>query len=144
MDSPSETMFIRVLAQWKSFTPDVRQYKPSTPVIEFVPEPLVIAVDVPLQSDLVKNAEVIVAAQLTNQAEPKAHFTPMGMRYIIDQFEAVMKNGKPQEAEEEEFVPTGKPKEPSTSEDDEDWGDEDDTDTKSDKDENWDENWEDD
>jgi hypothetical protein len=100
---------IRVIARWNNFHPDCRQWKPSTPEIGF-DEPLKIAVDVPLQKELIDNADIISMAQLSNQAEPSPIFTPLGMRYIIDQFEAVMGNGEAKEAE--------------TSEDDEDWEDE--------------------
>ena len=120
---------IKVLALWKGFSPDCRPYKPSTPIIEF-PEPLIIAIDVPLTNDLIKNAGVISAAQLTNQSEPKPHFTPLGMRYIIDQFEAVMKNGEPEQ---------------DTAKADDDWEDEDtkkETNKKS-EDDDWDEESED-
>ena len=120
----NKTPTLRVLALWKSFTPDARAYKPSTPVIEF-PEPLIIAVEVPLKPELILNADVIMAAQLSNQAEPKPHFTPMGMRYIEDIFETANGNIVQQEDWEKE-------------ETEEDWEDEE-TETKpeSSKDEEW-------
>ena len=96
----NKTPTLRVLALWKSFTPDARAYKPSTPVIEF-PEPLIIAVEVPLRPELILNADVIMAAQLSNQAEPKPHFTTMGMRYIEDIFETANGNGVQQEEKPE-------------------------------------------
>jgi hypothetical protein len=132
---------IKVVALFKSFTPDPRPYKPSTPVMEF-PEPLRVVIEVPLSSDLVLNGTVIVAAQLSNQAEPKPDFTPLGMRYIIDQFEMAMSNGEHKEtatSDDEEFVPTGKAKESSEDE----WEDEVESTTDKDENQKWDEDWED-
>lgn len=100
---------LKVFAQWKGFTPDCRAYKPSTPEIVFDPF-LKIMVNMPLDKELIDNATVIMSAQLSNQPEPSPVFTPLGMRYIIDQFEAVMKNG--------ELVPG------IVKSDEEDWGEE--------------------
>jgi hypothetical protein len=100
---------LKVVALWKGFTPDCRAYKPSTPEIIFDPS-LKIMVNVPLEKELVDNATVISSAQLSNQPEPSPVFTPLGMRYIIDQFEAVMKNGEPEKE--------------TAKVDDEDWGEE--------------------
>jgi hypothetical protein len=99
---------LKVYAQWLSFSPDCRPYKPSTPELAFDPW-LKIVVNVPLDKELIDNATVIMSAQLSNQPEPSPIFTPLGMRYIIDQFEEVMKNGQLE-------VPA--------SEDDEDWDEE--------------------
>lgn len=99
---------VQVIAQWVGFNPDCRPYKPSTPEIVFDPW-LPIAVDVPLDKELIVNAIKISSAELSNQPQEKPIFTPLGMRYIIDQFEAVMKNGEPEP-------------EVSAKSDDEDWG----------------------
>lgn len=149
----TKTACIKVLASWKGFSPDCRTYKPSTPIIEF-PEPLTIAIDVPLESDLIKNAGVIAAAQLTNQSEPKPQFTPLGMRYIIDQFEAVMKNGEPklmddpwEENDSNDFDETETEKAVETKpakSDEEEWEDEDTTKTNKSDDAPWDEDWDED
>lgn len=119
---------IHILALWKGFSPDVRPYKPSTPQIEFL-DPLQIVVNVPLTNDLIDNASVISLAQLANQTEPNPIFTPLGMRYIIDQFEAVMQNGEPEQEE--------------TAKDDEDWGDETEEEKKKTAKASDDEEWED-
>lgn len=136
---------IKVVAQWKSFSPDCRPYKPSTPQLEFA-EPLKIVVDVPLINELIKNAGVISAAQLTNQSEPIPQFTPLGMRYIIDQFESAMKNGEPEQEEtakadewEDDIHETKT--EPKPADDEKTWEDED-TSKSSEEDKSWDENWE--
>ena len=137
----NKTPTLRVLALWKSFTPDARAYKPSTPVIEF-PEPLIIAVEVPLKPELILNADVIMAAQLSNQAEPKPHFTPMGMRYIEDIFETANGNSVQQEEKpeaEEDWEDEETETKPESSKDEE-WEDE--TEATGDEGEaSWDEEW---
>lgn len=100
---------IGVIASWVGFTPDCRPYKPSNPEIVF-PGGLDIVVNVPLSNDLIINANTISMQQISNQKEDKPLFTPLGMRYIIDQFESAMSNSK-DEAEE-------------TVADNDDWGDE--------------------
>lgn len=135
---------IKVLALWKGFSPDCRPYKPSTPIIEFA-EPLTIVVDVPLETDLIKNATVISSAQLSNQAEPKAHFTPLGMRYIIDQFESAMKNGEPEpevaKSDDEDWGEEPAKEEVKKSSDDE-WEDEAEPSKNEKEDAPWEEDWE--
>ncbi len=105
---------IRVIAHWKGFSPDCRPYKPSTPEISFGDIGIKIIVDVPLTKNLIDNADVISMAQLSNQNAPDPIFTPLGMRYIIDQFESAMSNQK-----DELEVSVA---------DDDDWGDEETTD----------------
>ena len=145
---------IKVKALWKGFSPDCRPYKPSTPVIEFAPEPLVIVVEVPMTSDLILNCDVIASAQLTNQSEPKPQFTPLGMRYIIDQFEAAMKNGEPDAEEtaksddedwDDESVKSKVKDDPETpmqpkNMDDDEWEDEEET-SEGEEDKPWEEDW---
>jgi hypothetical protein len=125
---------IHILANWKGFAPDCRPYKPSTPQIEFSPDPLIIQVDVPLTSDLIINAQKISIQEIQGNSQDRPHFTPLGMRYIIDQFEAVMQNGhsEPDEQapkvadddwEDESTTTTKKEDKPTKSEDDE-WEDE--------------------
>jgi len=92
---------LKVIAKFTHFNPDLRAYKPSTPNVIFDP-PLMVVINVPASSEFVINGSQIVAAQLTNQKEPEPVFTPLGMRYIIDQFEAVMTNVKEEKAKENE------------------------------------------
>ena len=105
--SPSEEVketkipMLKVIAKFTHFNPDLRAYKPSTPNVIFDP-PLMVVINVPASSEFVINGSQIVAAQLTNQKEPEPVFTPLGMRYIIDQFEAVMTNVKEEKAKENE------------------------------------------
>jgi len=109
---------IPVIAKWLGFQPDCRPYKPSTPQITFV-DGLNIRVNVPLDKELIYNAQNISIQQMAGNTEDKPVFTPLGMRYIIDLFEAVMKNGEP---DAELLVPDS---------DDEDWGDDEETPAKS-------------
>lgn len=139
---------IHVLAQWKGFSPDCRPYKPSTPILEFAPEPLTIEVDVPLVKEFVVNWLNLSTNEMSGLTMDKPRFTPLGMRYIIDQFESVMQNPKNEVEEpaadddwgddpEEEFVPTGKAK--STNDE---WDDEAEADqSESEKDKDFDEEW---
>lgn len=83
--TPTITMYFN----WKGFAPDTRQYKPSAPYIE---ANHMIAIDVPLSTDLIKNSTAIMSQQLTNQTEEVPLLTPLGMRYCIDQFEIAMSN----------------------------------------------------
>ena len=138
---------VHLIAHWMGFTPDCRPYKPSTPEISFGDVGIKILVDVPLNKELIDNADVISMAQLTNQGAPEPIFTPLGMRFIIDQFEAVMQNGKSEETanvdDDEDWgddVDTDKAEVKKSSNDE--WEDEDTTSDKEDKDETWDENWE--
>lgn len=93
---------------------------------------------------------MIAAAQLTNQAEPKTHFTPLGMRYIIDQFESAMKNGKdaellvPASDEVWEDEPEKAVETKPTKSDDEEWEDEDTTKPNKEDDAPWNEDWDED
>lgn len=93
----------------QSFSPDFGTYKPLSPII--VPSSDIdIEVRVPLQPELIVNANKISAAQLTNQKEETPLLTPLGTRYIMDQFGAVMGNKE-------------EPEEKSATSDDEDWDD---------------------
>jgi hypothetical protein len=78
------------------FNPDKRQWKPSTPSIMPVGD-FIIQIDVPLQHDLIVNADKIISAQLSAGDVPDPIFTPAGMRYCIDKFEEVMSDPKPEE-----------------------------------------------
>lgn len=90
----------KVYFKWVSFSPDKRQWKPSTPVIE--PFDIGIVLDVPLTREYIYNSEQIIQIQLENEAidvisaklgfnnEPRPYLTPKGMRYCIDQFENEM------------------------------------------------------
>jgi hypothetical protein len=101
-------------------------------------------VNVPLEKELVDNATVISSAQLSNQPEPSPIFTPLGMRYIIDQFEAVMKNGEPEEtakSDDEDWGDEPVKEEVKKSSDDE-WEDEDKPSKDEEDNKEWDENWE--
>lgn len=80
---------IRLTFMWKEFAPDVRAYKPSTPVIDTA---TLVGVDVPLTHEFVLNSAEIIQAQISAEDEPTPILTPLGMRYCIDQFEAVMIN----------------------------------------------------
>lgn len=91
MSNEPKTPTITMYFNWKSFQPDRRQWKPSNPVIEV--GGYFIAVEVPLSTDLIKNSTAIMSQQLTNQTEEQPILTPLGMRYCIDQFEAVMSDG---------------------------------------------------
>lgn len=90
MSEKTEIPTIVMYFNWKSFQPDLRQYKPSNPLIEV--GGYFIALDVPLTPDLIRNATAIMGQQLSNQTEEQPILTPLGMRYIIDQFEDVMSN----------------------------------------------------
>ena len=167
--SPSDDPEVKKLSSTKfmfrleSFTPDLRAYKPSTPVIKSIGD-IVIQVLVPVQSDLIVNAEQINVAELTNQKADTPILTPLGMRYIIDQFEAVMGNGKEEQAKEtaaddwedepadtktatkEEDWEEETETKSETKKSDDDWDDEEDTkETKKDEDVDFDkeESWED-
>ena len=135
---------VKVIVRWNSFSPDCRPYKPSTPELVF-DEPLKIVVFVPLDKELMDNFDVISMAQLSNQKEPSPIFTPLGMRYIIDQFEAVMQNGKPEEtasADDDDWEDEDTSNKTTKKSSDDEWEDEEETTIKEDKDETWDENWE--
>jgi hypothetical protein len=136
---------LKVYAFWKGFTPDCRAYKPSTPEIVFDPF-LKILIDVPLDKELIDNATVIMSAQLSNQPEPSPVYTPLGMRYIIDQFEAVMKNGETKEetakSDDEDWGDEPAKEETKKSSDDEEWEDEDKTSKDEKEDAPWKEDWE--
>jgi hypothetical protein len=137
---------LKVYAQWKGFTPDCRAYKPSTPELVFDPF-LKIVVSVPLDKELIDNATVISSAQLSNQPEPSPVFTPLGMRYIIDQFETVMKNGEPEETakvDDEDWGEDDKPakEEVKKSSDDDEWEDEAKPSKSEEEDKPWDDEWE--
>lgn len=108
---------------WQSFQPDHRAYKPSNPLMT-CSYPVV--VDVPLQPDLIYNASKISIAQMTNQTIESPILTPLGVRYIVDQFEYAMSD----HAEE--------PTEDETSDDD--WAEiEEDTPPQPKNDDSWDE-----
>lgn len=133
---------------WNSLQPDVRAYKPSNPLLTPT-KPITIEVLVPLDPPLIVNAREISRQTISNQDIADPVLTPLGMRYIIDQFEFVMSNPKNEVEEpaadddwgddpEEEFVPTGKAK--STSNDE--WDDEAEADqSESEKDKDFDEEW---
>lgn len=136
---------IRLIAHWMGFSPDCRPYKPSTPEISFGDVGIKVIVDVPLTKDLIDNANVISMGQLSNQGTPDPIFTPLGMRYIIDLFEAVMQNGKsePEESakvDDEDWGDDEPVKETKKSSDDE-WEDEAKP-SKDEEDEEWKEDWE--
>lgn len=69
--------FVQVYLTWQQFTPDVRQWKPSMPVL--VPENVKIVVDVPKDPKYVagNDGQTIL-------------LTPEGMRYTINKVEEVM------------------------------------------------------
>ena len=62
---------MRKLFRWTSLQPDLRKWKPSSPILE--PQELFVAIDVP--------------DELLTEG---GHLLPDGMRFCIDQFESVM------------------------------------------------------
>lgn len=84
---------------WKTLQPDARQYKPSNPLLE-IEKPIRIRIDVPLQPDLIYNASEFSIAEISATDIPEPILTPLGMRYIVDQFEAVMSNPKVDNSED--------------------------------------------
>lgn len=137
-DTPTKPIYFT----WKTFAPDLRQYKPSNPQIEVN---MIIAIDIPLSVDLIKNSTAIMSQQLTNQTEEIPILTPLGMRYCIDQFEAVMSNEETKDESTDEDW--GDVEEDEVSDDsskkstDETWEDETDTPSVEKSDEKWDEDW---
>jgi len=87
MTMESKPASVRLLFTWKQFMPDVRAYKPSSPVIE---TECSVGVDVPLTHEFILNAVDIIQNQLSADYTPDPILTPLGMRYVIDQFEQVM------------------------------------------------------
>jgi len=81
---------------WKSFTPDKRQWKPSTPVIE--PQFVQIALPVPLDEKYFTNIEEIKEGKKNQPV-----LTLEGFRYCIDQFEKVMSDEPEQIDDESEY-----------------------------------------
>lgn len=136
---------------WNGFSPDHRQYKPSNPNIT-CSYPVVI--EVPLTLDLIANSMKIVSQQLVaGQDNDNPILTPLGMRYCIDQFEAVMSNTmqekedtKPTEdtSDWDDGEETDQPSKKAAKEDkkSEKWEDFDEEDKSTKKDEKWDETWE--
>lgn len=141
---------LKLIFLWNGFSPDHRQYKPSNPTITAGYH---IQVEVPLTSDLIANSVKIISQQLVAGQDNEAPIlTPLGMRYCIDQFEAVMSNTmqeeeKPDQPKEdtsswddsEEDGPKAEKVSKKAVEDDDDFEEENKS-TKSD--EQWDENWE--
>lgn len=95
----------------ESIEPDPRKFKPARPNIVPV-NPLVIRIHVPVNPKYIENSEKIIVAELSsNQDIPSPIFTPDGLRFIVDSFEASMQ-------EDEQSVDRG-------SNDDDEWEDDD-------------------
>ena len=85
--------------RWVSVQPDKRQWKPSNPLFE--PVDVFVKIAVPLKHEYIFNASEIIQKQLTADAiMPTTLLTPAGMRYCIDQLEAVMKCDQTEETAE--------------------------------------------
>lgn len=140
MSDETKVPTIVMYFNWKSFQPDLRPYKPSNPVLEV--GGYFIGLDVPLTSDIIRNASAICGQQLTNQTEEQPILTPLGMRYIIDQFENAMSNvpDKTESKDKDEWADT---EEETPSKPAEDSWDESETDEPAveKEDSNWDNNW---
>jgi hypothetical protein len=108
----------------ESIEPDPRKFKPARPNIVPV-NPLVIRIHVPVNPKYIENSEKIIVAELSsNQDIPSPIFTPDGLRFIVDSFEASM--------QEEQSVDKG-------SNDDDEWEDDDKSATTTgDDDDEWD------
>lgn len=114
--SENNTVLINFL--WETYRPDQREYRQNS--VELNPSvgdgkyPAVVQVKVPLQHEYIANSEAIISAQLTAGDEPKPVLTIAGMKYIQDQFDAVLKDA--------EVVKPDDFKDDSNWHDDEDWG----------------------
>ena len=129
-----------VVFKWVSVQPDPRPYKPGNPLLLL--EDTKIQIDVPVDNKYIKNTNDILAMQLGVGELPKPVLTPLGMKYCIDQFEAVMVDTKPIVEDEDEKwedeKPSNKPEKSPKKTDD--WDDEegDDGDDKwNDEEEDW-------
>lgn len=85
---------ITIFFRWDSVQPDHRQWKPSNPLLE--PLEVMIAVDVPLETEFIYNVDKLIVGQLSNDNTPipLPILTPMGMRYCIDKLELVMSDNE--------------------------------------------------
>lgn len=116
-------MEVTIYFAWKSVMPDTRQYKQNGTVLE--PSEAFIAVNVPLTPDYIFNHDKLVVSQLDSNSDLlDPILTPAGMRYCIDQLEAVLREPEPtkEEATEDWGEETTKDNTVSTSSDD-DWAD---------------------
>lgn len=95
MTEPLTNKTVQVVFHWTSVQPDRRQWKPAMPVLE--PVGVGIALDVP----------VGYVYSVPNNLSSLFTLTPQGMRWCIDQLEAVM--GEPEKAKvdisDDEFEP---------------------------------------
>jgi len=146
MSDEKKTPTIVMYFNWKSFQPDVRPYKPSNPFLEV--GGYFIALDVPLTPDLIRNSIAIMGQQLSNQTEEQPILTPLGMRYIIDQFEDVMSNKTQKDTTEstndDEWaeVEEESPRTSSPKTEDEKWDESETDEPEVEKpDDNWEEDW---
>lgn len=90
-------MDIKIYFEWSSYQPDQRPYRQNsvhlfpTSHVEGVggPSPK-IELSVPLDDKYIANYEDIMVMSLSNQAQPTPVLTLAGMRYVLDQFDAVL------------------------------------------------------
>lgn len=85
--------FLAIDVTWVSVQPDRRNYKPGNPLLSVN---LPVRVDVPLTAEYIANSEKIIQSQLGFDTgtlpvpDSSPILTPRGMRYIVDELEAVM------------------------------------------------------
>jgi hypothetical protein len=78
---------VNVVFSWQTFMPDHRQFKQNSIVL--TPQDTLVIVKVPIKIEYVVNADKVLAESLyANAVRPT--LTPLGMRYVMDQLEAVL------------------------------------------------------
>ena len=78
---------VNIMFSWQTFMPDHRQYKQNSIVL--TPHDTVIVVKVPVKAEYMTNSAQILVNSL-DATSTRPILTPLGMRYVMDQLEAVL------------------------------------------------------
>lgn len=114
--------------RWSSYKPDQREYRNQS--IELNPSwgtASFITVKVPLKHEYISNSEEIIQAKLASNAPVDPVLTIAGMKYVIDQFDAVffpVPATKPDEVGDDDWetdLGGSEPEKKSAPATDEDW-----------------------
>ena len=75
-----------VLFRWNIYRPDQREYRQQS--IELLPD-YDVAISVPVTNEYLYNSEDILQALIAGDKQPSAKLTVAGLKYVVDQFDAV-------------------------------------------------------
>src|SRR3972149_6156654 len=90
-----------LLFRWKIYHPDQREFRNQS--LELLPD-YDVAISVPVTNEYLYNSEDILQALIAGDKQPSAQLTVAGLKYVVDQFDAVFLPklaAKPDEVEED-------------------------------------------